>query len=47
MLSKNTSKTMMVPKIIPHEIHPETGFMIDSKFEFQIAEYIMRKQIIK
>ena len=39
-------KTTFVPKIIPHEIPPETGFMIDTKFEFQIAEYIMQKKII-
>ena len=40
-------KTIMVPKIIPHEIPSETGFMIDTKFELQIAEYMMQKQIIK
>ena len=39
-------KTIMVPKILPHEIPPETGFMIDNQFEFKIAEFIMRKNLI-
>lgn len=32
-------------KILPYEIPPETGFMIDSEFEFQIAELIAKKKI--
>ena len=34
-----------MPKILPYEIPPETGFMIDTEFEFQIAEMISRKKI--
>ena len=32
-------------KILPYEIPLETGFMIDSEFEFQIAELIAKKKI--
>ena len=39
-------KTILVPKILPHEIPPETGFMIDTEFEFRIAEYIMLSGLI-
>ena len=31
--------------ILPYEIPPETGFMIDTEFEFQIAELIAKKKI--
>ena len=34
-----------MPKILPYEISPETGFMIDTEFEFQIAEMIAKKKI--
>jgi len=34
-----------MPKILPLEIPPETGLMIDTEFEFQIANQIMKKQI--
>ncbi len=34
-----------MPKILPYEILPETGFMIDTEFEFQIAEMIACKKI--
>ena len=34
-----------MPKILPHEIPTETGFMIDTEFEFQIAEMIASKKI--
>ena len=34
-----------MPKILPYEILPETGFMIDNEFEFQIAELIAKKKI--
>ena len=36
---------MQMTKILPYEISPETGFMIDSEFEFQIAELIAEKKI--
>lgn len=35
----------LMPKILPYEIQPETGFMIDTEFEFQIAEMIARNRI--
>jgi len=38
-------KRIYMPKILPYEITPETGFMIDTKFEFQIADQIAKKQI--
>ena len=34
-----------MPKILPYEISPETGLMIDTEFEFQIAEMIARGNI--
>lgn len=34
-----------MPKILPFEIPSETGFMIDTEFEFQIAELIAKKKI--
>ena len=37
-------KTCM-PKILPYEIPPETGFMIDTEFEFQTAELIAKGKI--
>lgn len=36
---------LCMPKILPYEISPETGFMIDTEFEFQIAEMIAAKKI--
>lgn len=42
-LLKNGSWHM--PKILPYEISPETGFMIDTEFEFQIAEMISQGKI--
>ena len=38
-------KRIYMPKILPFEILPETGLMIDTEFEFQIANQIMKKQI--
>ena len=35
-----------MPKILPYEISPETGFMIDTKFEFEIAEMMSHKKNI-
>lgn len=37
--------TWHMQKILPYEILPETGFMIDTKFEFQIAEMISSGKI--
>ena len=34
-----------MPKILPYEIPAETGFMIDTEFEFQIAEMIAEGKI--
>ena len=34
-----------MPKALPYEISPETGFMIDTEFEFQVAEMIAKKYI--
>jgi len=34
-----------MPKILPCVILPETGFMIDTEFEFQIAEMMSHKKI--
>ena len=38
-------KRIYMPKILPLEIPPETGLMIDTEFEFQIANQIIKKQI--
>lgn len=38
-------KKFYMPKILPYEITPETGLMIDTEFEFQIAEMIARGNI--
>ena len=38
-------KRIYMPKILPFEILPETGLMIDTEFEFQIANQIIKKQI--
>ena len=37
--------TWYMPKILPYEIPAETGLMIDTEFEFQIAEMIARKKL--
>jgi len=34
-----------MPKVLPYEITPETGLMIDTEFEFQIADMIARGKI--
>ena len=39
-------ETIMVPKILPHEIPPETGFMIDNEFEFKIAKFLVQKNLL-
>lgn len=38
-------KTILMPKILPYEIPPEMGLMIDTEFEFQIADMIAKKKI--
>ena len=38
-------KTIIMPKILPYEIPAETGLMIDTEFEFQIADMIEKKKI--
>jgi len=38
-------KTIYMPKILQYEIPPETGLMIDTEFEFQIAEMIVQRKI--
>ncbi len=39
------TKKFYSTKTIPYEISPEHGFMIDTEFEFQIAEMIAEKRI--
>ena len=38
-------KKLYMPKTLPIEIPPETGFMIDTEFEFQIADLMAKKKI--
>ena len=38
--------TLIMPKILPYEISPETGWMIDTEFEFRVAEMIFWKNIL-
>ena len=38
-------KKIYMPKIAPVEIPPETGLMIDTEFEFQIADCVAKKII--
>ena len=38
-------KKWQMSKILPYEIPPETGFMIDTEFEFQVAEMIASGKI--
>jgi CMP-N,N'-diacetyllegionaminic acid synthase len=38
-------KKIYMPKIIPYEIPVETGFMIDTEFEFQVASMVKDKKI--
>jgi CMP-N-acetylneuraminic acid synthetase len=38
-------KRIYMPKILPFEVLPETGLMIDTEFEFQVANQIIKKQI--
>ena len=36
------SQTWYTPKILPYEIPIETGLMIDTPFEFQIAKHMFK-----
>jgi len=38
-------KIPLLPKTLPYEIPPETGFMIDTELEFKIAEFLMKKKL--
>ncbi len=38
-------RKIYMPKRLPYEISPERGFMIDTKFEFQIADLMMKGKI--
>ena len=38
------TKNFYSTKIISYEISPEHGFMIDTEFEFQIADFIATKK---
>lgn len=38
-------KEIYMPKILPYEISPERGFMIDTEFEFQIGNLIASNKI--
>ena len=38
-------KRIYMPKILPFEVQPEPGLMIDTEFEFQIGNQIIKKQI--
>lgn len=40
-------KKIYMPKILPYEIPPEHGFMIDTEFEFLLADYIAKSKILK
>jgi len=37
-------KKIYMPKILPFEIAPETGLMIDTEFEFRLAECIVKNK---
>ena len=38
-------KKLLMPKIHPYEIHPLHGFMIDTEFEFKMAELIFKEKL--
>ena len=39
-------KKPLLPKALPYEIPAETGLMIDTEFEFKLAEIIIQKKIL-
>lgn len=40
-------KTSLLPRTLPCEIPPETGFMIDTMFEFEIARLLFKAKFFK
>ena len=40
------SKKLFMPKTLPFEIPPERGFMIDTEFEFEIANLLTKNKAI-
>jgi len=40
-------KQPLLPKTLPYEISSETGFMIDTEFEFKLAEMIVKNKLLK
>ena len=40
-------KTHIGPKILPYEIPPETGLMIDTEMEFKLAELLVKQNFFK
>ena len=52
LFTYNTDKFLrfrkpLVPKALPYEIPPETGLMIDTEFEFKLAEIIIHNNILR
>ena len=41
------NEQFMLPKVLPYEIPEETGLMIDTELEFQIAELMLKHKLIK
>ncbi len=39
-------QNLFMPKILPYEISPETGLMIDTKLEFTIAELLIKNKLL-
>ena len=40
-------KRILMPNTLPYKIHPLHGFMIDTEFEFQIADLIFKEKILE
>jgi len=40
-------KKIILPKLLPYEISPESGIMIDTELEFQIVKMIIEKKLFK
>ena len=52
LFTYNTKKLLeyrndLLLNALPYEIPIETGFMIDTEFEFKLAEFIIQKKIIR
>ena len=41
------NEQFILPKVLPYEIPEETGLMIDTELEFQIAELMLKHKLIK